>query len=392
MPSANWREVADNWFGACCCSFGGASEKMVHEYVKAYSCSEVTCLLDGPSVTICKDDLDGSVFPECSGEQVDCSNMFDVVATAREGNPNSREFVGYLPQNDWRLNEINGTVVAERKLDTNKSSDALIGSPVHRVFSKESVLCCVDQTSNLLNHAHGRTPDVSDRFSRMLPSMGNLTSHTSQNWLCNGSLGNGFLIKTSNLSNDVQWVEFLCRQCSSLLGSYPVHGINGPIDGGIRLFKCYISTSMDVGGPHNVFRQHTMQRVFVNLLLESATDELSFCTIVRDLRTKFPMVQIILLNSKAWCAKGDCLENDTSRCLFEVNLQPVVKVLFSDCNIETGVNSRAMEQWTTKRNADEVYMMAHQTKELMEFLKLAHESLPPSYSSFQGMSLSYIER
>ncbi|KAL1074155.1 hypothetical protein V6Z11_D11G270200 [Gossypium hirsutum] len=29
MPSSDWREVADNWFGGCCCSFGGISEKLV---------------------------------------------------------------------------------------------------------------------------------------------------------------------------------------------------------------------------------------------------------------------------------------------------------------------------------------------------------------------------
>nr|POF27404.1 hypothetical protein CFP56_14518 [Quercus suber] len=30
MPSVNWREAADNWFGNCCCSFGGVSEKLVN--------------------------------------------------------------------------------------------------------------------------------------------------------------------------------------------------------------------------------------------------------------------------------------------------------------------------------------------------------------------------
>ncbi|XP_061953518.1 uncharacterized protein LOC133675962 isoform X3 [Populus nigra] len=30
MPSVNWPEMADNWFGGCCCSFGGASEKLVN--------------------------------------------------------------------------------------------------------------------------------------------------------------------------------------------------------------------------------------------------------------------------------------------------------------------------------------------------------------------------
>lgn len=36
LPSVNWTDVADNWFGTCCCSFGGISEKLVTRYVKSY--------------------------------------------------------------------------------------------------------------------------------------------------------------------------------------------------------------------------------------------------------------------------------------------------------------------------------------------------------------------
>ncbi|CAK8570254.1 unnamed protein product [Lathyrus sativus] len=40
IPSANWREVADNWFGACCCSFEGISEKLVTRYVNSHTCAQ----------------------------------------------------------------------------------------------------------------------------------------------------------------------------------------------------------------------------------------------------------------------------------------------------------------------------------------------------------------
>jgi len=32
IPSVNWREATDNWFGNCFCSFGGVSEKLVNGY------------------------------------------------------------------------------------------------------------------------------------------------------------------------------------------------------------------------------------------------------------------------------------------------------------------------------------------------------------------------
>lgn len=80
----------------------------------------------------------------------------------------------------------------------------------------------------------------------------------------------------------------------------------------------------------------------MKLLLESATDELSYHTIVKDLSTRSPMLQIVLLNSKAWCCSGDCFENEISGCLSEVDLQPVVKVLFSDCSTEMRIHSRSV--------------------------------------------------
>ncbi|PQQ12606.1 uncharacterized protein Pyn_21773 [Prunus yedoensis var. nudiflora] len=64
MPSVNWREVADNWFGACCCSFGGISEKLVARYANSYACAKGVCLLNTTNITLCKEDLVGFEFPD----------------------------------------------------------------------------------------------------------------------------------------------------------------------------------------------------------------------------------------------------------------------------------------------------------------------------------------
>ena len=69
MPSVNWREVADNWFGACCCSFGSISDKLVIRYANSYACAPGTCLLSCSSITICKDDLVECNFPDWHGQQ-----------------------------------------------------------------------------------------------------------------------------------------------------------------------------------------------------------------------------------------------------------------------------------------------------------------------------------
>ena len=83
-------------------------------------------------------------------------------------------------------------------------------------------------------------------------------------------------------------------------------------------------------------RKYTLERMFANQLLENAKDELSFRTVVRDLRTKSPVLQIVLLNPNSWCCTGYCLgAEDTLDPVADINLQPVIKIFFSDCSNRT---------------------------------------------------------
>lgn len=59
----------------------------------------------------------------------------------------------------------------------------------------------------------------------------------------NGLLGNVFMLRASNLSYDVEWKEFSCQQYSSLLEAYPTSNGCPPLNGGVQIFKCYVSTS-----------------------------------------------------------------------------------------------------------------------------------------------------
>ena len=79
-------------------------------------------------------------------------------------------------------------------------------------------------------------------------------------------------------------------------------------------------------------REHTLERLFVNLLLEIAEDEISFRTVVRDLETKKLILQLVLLSSKAWLFSGCCYENDIDGLHGTADLQPSVKVLYSNCS------------------------------------------------------------
>lgn len=74
-------------------------------------------------------------------------------------------------------------------------------------------------------------------------------------------------------------------------------------------------------------RNYTLERMFTRQLLEAAQDELSFRTVVRDMHTKSPLSQIVLLNPNAWCYSGCCMHDMEPAA--KINMYPIVKLLFS---------------------------------------------------------------
>ncbi|XP_059438452.1 uncharacterized protein LOC132171209 isoform X2 [Corylus avellana] len=360
MPSVDWREVADNWFGTCCCSFGGISEKLVTGYAKSYTCAEGICQLSSTTVTLCKDDL----VEWKSHDQVECQRS----------------------DSGTDINGDNG--FGEAGLDSRSQCGGLITCDDPKSDLPKNVAsapgCCDHEESHVLNHVdEDHTHHVSE------------TKETKANQKCllNGFLGNVFMVRSFNRSVDVEWIEYVCPQCSSLLGAYPYGNGYAPVDSGVRLFKCYISTCTPVGGSGDLFRGYTLERMFTNQLLESAKDESSYRTVVKDVKTKSPLLQIVLLNPNSWSCAGYCVdaEGDTGP-VSSMYLHPVIKVLFSDCSNSTESQSRMIEEWETKNLADEVFMLNCQIKELIKSLVSRKDLVPASYSCLQGLSLSSMRR
>ncbi|KAK9285027.1 hypothetical protein L1049_024209 [Liquidambar formosana] len=366
MPSTNWREVADNWFGACCCSFGGASEKLVNRYTNSYSCAEGTCLLNATSVILCKDDLLGWKFSDWDGSRANEFETYfvgdgdgdgDTIETTLESGSNhgrkvccenksevmhefdgkhsimhpKKENLAANPQCEFNGKEIDGDCIS-CTFSVLDFSENLASAPA----------CCVDTSCVVLNDDNvDCSHDTSDTCLKDQEHTKTIALPENQKSFLNGFLGNVFMVRSSNLSKDIDWIEFMCPQCSSFLGSYPRGNGHAPLDGGVRLFKCYISTSLPVGESGDMFRKYTLERMFTNQLLESAKDELSFRTVVRDLRTKSPVLQIVLLNPNSWCCSGCCWGTEGSiEPVSKIDLHPVIKVLFADCSNITKSQSR----------------------------------------------------
>ncbi|GJN18917.1 hypothetical protein PR202_gb06129 [Eleusine coracana subsp. coracana] len=121
-------------------------------------------------------------------------------------------------------------------------------------------------------------------------------------------------------------------------------------------------------------------------------DEISFRTVVRDLESKSPVLQLVLLSSKAWLFSGCCYENDMDGLHGTANLQPNVKLLYSNCSNASESDLRIVEEWSSKYRAEELYMMKRQTDELIKCLSSATDNFPSSCSSLEGMCLSSLGR
>lgn len=85
-----------------------------------------------------------------------------------------------------------------------------------------------------------------------------------------------------------------------------------------------------------------MDKMFANQLMGCATDESSFRFVVRDLATKSPVLQIILLNPDTWSCSGNCSVVEDEDPVPKLQLRPIIKVLFSDFRAATESQLRSV--------------------------------------------------
>ncbi|XP_030501892.2 uncharacterized protein LOC115717093 [Cannabis sativa] len=381
MPSVNWREVADNWFGACCCSFGGISEKLVTKFTNSYSCMKGMCLVNFATIVVCNEDLVGCNLSDLGGDE------FHGVES---------DLIGDIGFDESTATSVSDPVIDEESKDKNIKDEEFGASIVCKDTAEESNLerlshLCLE--SNLAGNEELEQGCCTHHVSEKLLNNEKLIESTkiseNQKSFLNGFLGNIFMIRSSNLSKEVEWVEYFCPQCSTLLGAYPCANGSAPVDGGVRFFKCYLSTSLPAGDSKDFFRGYTLEKLFSTQLLDCAKDELSFRTVARDLKTRVPILQVVLTNSNSWSCTGYC--SSTTSCMEpapKLDLQPVIKVLFSECSKYTESEIRTMEDQIKNDLAGEVFMPRCQIEDIVESLVSAKNALPHSCSSLQGLSLS----
>ncbi|KAG6766762.1 hypothetical protein POTOM_027934 [Populus tomentosa] len=349
MPSVNWPEMADNWFGGCCCSFGGASEKLVNRYAQSYACPMGVCMLNSTAVTLCSDDLAGCKF----SEKYKIQTYKPEQESGDEGliEEAMRDFEtesGRVTRCDSQCGVIQGVngksgsscsklenhgenvkfKVAEEKTNSSILLSALPASDLSEKVAPGPGCCdSVHHTQDYTDE--GGIHDVCGPSLEDQKTTKAMELRINQRSFLNGFLGDAFIARSYNLSTD----------------------------DGVRLFKCYISTSLPVGGPADLFRKYTLERM------------------------------------KSASGNGDCLDTKSNTdSVLKLDLHPVIKVLFSDCSSNTESQLRVLEDWVTKNQADEVFMLAHLIKELIETIASAKVEFPPSCTFLQGLSFSSMPR
>ncbi|GLJ19679.1 hypothetical protein SUGI_0356440 [Cryptomeria japonica] len=534
LPSVDWRDVADNWFGTCCCSFGGVSQMLVSNFEKFSCISKGTCFVGNTSITVRMDEIirdaiiergmriapnnDGpqkqsgkkfesemnSSFHDvplncnltsenlaknqkhiCDWKSISCHNIVEKVGTLldtggnavsipekKEKNRNDYISVLDLLHEQAKTENTNFSYNQESEImvhDT-KNEVGILASDMSSLSCKDTneSISIVDPSLQSINAHYPRFPTFVDPVlnckdnscaanSRSMPTSQNISGApegkiflngcggndsenalSEQNKITSGSQyertntfsfyhGNGFMMGPYGVSNTVEWFSVHCSSCKSLIGSHP--DLKGkPVSANeiIQLFKCHISTNEAVGGFHDVFRRHTLQRIFVNQLEANAEDESSYRTVIRDLKTKIPMLQMVLVNTKIWFCSANCCEMDMQSedsasiqdlleydskdtCLTDAkaskitsdssdkgydctNLVAVVKVLFRDCSSHTPDESRAINEWALLRQAEDIFMLEEEIKAITEALMEARLKLPASCSSLEGFYLSFLEK
>ncbi|KAL9249084.1 hypothetical protein AKJ16_DCAP03650 [Drosera capensis] len=201
LPSANWTEAADNWFGSCCCSFGGVSEKL---FGGVDSLGE----LHGD----CKLSESAVVLGKCH-------------ANGNGGFP--------LPPDD----------VKSLSLQCKDDKHVCEG---HKEDEPENESSCFPDVTDDVDHGNSCCSTSGSDITVGLTA--------DQKSFLNGYLGDIFMFKTLVLSKEI--------------------------------------------------KKYSVEKMFADYLMESAKEELSFRTVVRDMKSRSNMMEVVLVSPNSWCCSG----------------------------------------------------------------------------------------
>lgn len=265
VPSLDWREVSEHFYGNCCCaSFGAQAELLAARFQQLLTSSQGTCLVASTTCIVHKGDVITS--------EGDRDALSEPVAANHIGVETSHVHISDCEgRKEKAIGSSKTNSCAGDHFDSN-------GSEHH---SNKLAVTLESELNHHQNGGDGRTTgSVAEEIQEVYVS-GNKVSpggfesktheDTAEEPYCSSScsrnsasseffslkegkeaspesLGNGFM--TGSQNEVLDWDPFFCRSCSSLIGARRVDSSKN----GLQFFKCKISTHESVLSSSNIFR------------------------------------------------------------------------------------------------------------------------------------------
>jgi len=274
VPSLDWREVSEHFYGNCCCaSFGAQAELLAARFQQLLTSSEGTCLVASTTCIVHKGDVilsEGDSDGPAAAKLLHCGkNDRDPCVVGHIGVETSHVHISDREDRKQKTNESskkkscagdsNGSEHHSNKVEVNLDSDNKLN---HRQNGGDGRTTAeeiqdghfsVNKVSpeGFENQTHQDTveePCCSSSCSSRNSASAELSFLKEGKDASPESLGNGFM--TGSRSEVLDWEPFFCRSCSSLVGARRGDSSKN----GLQFFKCQISTNKSVLSSSNIFR------------------------------------------------------------------------------------------------------------------------------------------
>eukprot|EP00850_Spirogloea_muscicola_P001239 SM000004S15109 [mRNA] locus=s4:1230249:1232846:- [translate_table: standard] len=353
LPSAEWMELADNWYCGGCCGRGARAHAQVQHARARFVPSQGTCLIGRTSCLIHVNDLSSKLHRGQLGHG----------ATQTPD-----EYKG-------EADKLQGRGLSDVCVQASLGQDQKWSGRTHE---QQISSAAEEQSHGLASHCCTSIPCFADeqRVELLAKAMERQEvfppeSRTLQVILCDCSTPIGFWQPMAELREGVHLVH---------------HRLLSQVEEGF-------SSSQDP------LKSCTMETVLASELVAAADDDLGNHFVIRGLQTGTALLQVVLISKETRKCWGQLLQYSGEQQCPEARsrtdssnaLRAAAKVMFKDCSTMTASEMRSVEDWAAKCQAEDITIMAEDYIKISECLKVHSEELPLSCRRIGDFTISFLE-
>ncbi|KAJ7535976.1 hypothetical protein O6H91_12G052200 [Diphasiastrum complanatum] len=338
LPSMDWRELADHWYGSCCCSSNIKTEDLLSRFASQCAPSEGACLVGpttsyvprenlltestfaAPTSSLCNEETADGVQTEQESVRVQINgsclvtvydnntltslpvaeskaclshadaNLIDVCNLKSENIRENKVLSPYQQSMDWTSEHMDRACIhSERSASEDISlAGAIIESRLQHLSNHPCNSHWNEHECREEHHLRGQ---------KDIQLGGSKIEYLDR--LIQGPTG---------FSYPGEWLSYKCHSCSALLGVY-TKVISDGLEEGVHFYKRHILTKKLTGNLSDAFRKHTLQRDIAFELKSKLEVNASYRFLVRGLNLKKPFLKLIIVHDDSWLCVGHCEES-----------------------------------------------------------------------------------